>query len=88
LKAGLPKKKKKIKLDQGGEADYSPPAPAGSPSHRHMFGLGVIAQLVERLHGMQEVGGSIPPGSTNLFKDLAGGACVAKLPQQPTSNQL
>jgi hypothetical protein len=25
---------------------------------------GVIAQLVERLHGMQEVGGSIPPGST------------------------
>jgi hypothetical protein len=27
---------------------------------------GVIAQLVERLHGMQEVGGSIPPGSTSL----------------------
>ncbi len=26
--------------------------------------IGVIAQLVERLHGMQEVGGSIPPGST------------------------
>jgi hypothetical protein len=25
---------------------------------------GVIAQLGERLHGMQEVGGSIPPGST------------------------
>jgi hypothetical protein len=23
--------------------------------------------LVERLHGMQEVGGSIPPGSTNHF---------------------
>ena len=31
---------------------------------------GAIAQLGERLHGMQEVGGSIPPGSTNLFKDL------------------
>lgn len=26
--------------------------------------LGVIAQLGERLHGMQEVGGSIPPSST------------------------
>src|ERR1700728_97995 len=28
--------------------------------------IGAIAQLGERLHGMQEVGGSIPPGSTNL----------------------
>jgi hypothetical protein len=45
-----------------------------------MNGSGVIAQLVERLHGMQEVGGSIPPGSTNLFKDLADGAKVAKVP--------
>jgi PD-(D/E)XK endonuclease len=27
-------------------------------------GLGAIAQLGERLHGMQEVGGSSPPGST------------------------
>src|SRR5579871_2055326 len=27
---------------------------------------GAIAQLGERLHGMQEVGGSIPPGSTTL----------------------
>jgi hypothetical protein len=26
---------------------------------------GAIAQLGERLHGMQEVGGSIPPSSTN-----------------------
>ena len=25
---------------------------------------GAIAQLGERLHGMQEVGGSIPPSST------------------------
>jgi hypothetical protein len=41
---------------------------------------GVIAQLVERLHGMQEVGGSIPPGSTNLFKGLTGGAEAAKVP--------
>jgi hypothetical protein len=31
---------------------------------------GAIAQLVERLHGMQEVGGSIPPGSTKLFGNL------------------
>ncbi len=29
-------------------------------------GDGAIAQLGERLHGMQEVGGSIPPGSTTL----------------------
>jgi hypothetical protein len=28
--------------------------------------IGAIAQLGERLHGMQEVGGSIPPGSTTL----------------------
>ncbi len=27
--------------------------------------FGAIAQLGERLHGMQEVGGSIPPGSTS-----------------------
>jgi hypothetical protein len=26
--------------------------------------IGAIAQLGERLHGMQEVGGSIPPSST------------------------
>ena len=31
---------------------------------RHRFGA--IAQLVERLHGMQEVSGSIPLSSTNL----------------------
>jgi hypothetical protein len=33
-----------------------------------MSGRGAIAQLGERLHGMQEVGGSIPPGSTNFPK--------------------
>jgi hypothetical protein len=27
---------------------------------------GAIAQMGERLHGMQEVGGSIPPGSTKF----------------------
>src|SRR5690606_5556817 len=31
------------------------------PAFRHR---GAIAQLGERLHGMQEVGGSIPPAST------------------------
>jgi hypothetical protein len=31
----------------------------------HWFGA--IAQLGERLHGMQEVSGSIPLGSTNLI---------------------
>ena len=29
---------------------------------------GAIAQLGERLHGMQEVGGSIPPSSTNSLR--------------------
>ena len=33
--------------------------------------IGAIAQLGERLHGMQEVGGSIPPGSTNLRRFAA-----------------
>jgi hypothetical protein len=32
---------------------------------------GVIAQLGERLNGIQEVGGSIPPGSTKQIKGLA-----------------
>src|SRR5690606_26182646 len=32
---------------------------------------GAIAQLGERLHGMQEVSGSIPLGSTILFPPLA-----------------
>ena len=39
-----------------------------SDLQRRMLGstslCGAIAQLGERLHGMQEVGGSIPPGST------------------------
>ena len=30
---------------------------------------GAIAQLVERLHGMQEVSGSTPLSSTKSFKD-------------------
>ena len=34
--------------------------------------LGAIAQLAERLHGMQEVDGSIPFGSTS-FKSFCGG---------------
>src|SRR3984957_934332 len=33
---------------------------------RRAESYGAIAQLGERLHGMQEVGGSIPPGSTTL----------------------
>ena len=31
---------------------------------KHLKLIGAIAQLGERLHGMQEVGGSIPPSST------------------------
>ena len=32
---------------------------------------GAIAQLGERLNGIQEVGGSIPPGSTSAIKGLS-----------------
>ncbi len=34
------------------------------------FGYGAIAQLGERLHGMQEVDGSIPSGSTIKINNL------------------
>ena len=32
--------------------------------------VGAIAQLGERLNGIQEVSGSIPLGSTNVIKEL------------------
>ncbi len=38
--------------------------PAVTERNGRFKGFGAIAQLGERLHGMQEVGGSIPPGST------------------------
>lgn len=44
------------------------PAVTEQTQHRVRFVIGAIAQLGERLHGMQEVGGSIPPGST-MFLD-------------------
>ena len=45
--------------------------PAGRlPYLRSHFG-GAVAQLGERLNGIQEVDGSIPFGSTNNLKDLA-----------------
>ncbi len=37
---------------------------------RKKIKLGAIAQLGERLPCTQEVGGSIPPGSTNFREDL------------------
>jgi hypothetical protein len=39
---------------------------------------GVIAQLGERLNGIQEVGGSIPPGSTILLRERTERAGVAQ----------
>ncbi len=44
------------RLDSEGEATYN----------RRLY-PGAIAQLGERLHGMQEVGGSIPPSSTKAL---------------------
>ena len=43
----------------------------GSKDRRdaEFFGLGGIAQLGERLHGMQEVSGSIPLTSTTSFRE-------------------
>ena len=32
--------------------------------------IGPVAQLGERLHGMQEVGGSIPPRSTRFMAEV------------------
>ena len=43
------------------------------------MGLGFPGRT-DLLHGMQEVGGSIPPDSTNLFKDLAVCAEAEKVP--------
>ena len=38
--------------------------------------FGAIAQLGERLHGMQEVGGSIPPSSTRFIHPYNVNICV------------
>ena len=53
--------------DVGGDEETrdGPELCPGFPA-RLSGGFGAIAQLGERLHGMQEVGGSIPPGSTSL----------------------
>jgi hypothetical protein len=40
-------------------------------TYRSAPSRGAIAQLGERLHGMQEVGGSIPPSSTILLGSSA-----------------
>ena len=45
--------------------DYNLASTRGS-IRLNLESVGAIAQLGERLHGMQEVGGSIPPGSTNI----------------------
>ena len=42
-----------------------------------VFWNGAIAQLGERLHGMQEVSGSIPLGSTTFFQTNNYGRCRA-----------
>jgi hypothetical protein len=49
----------------------NPPGRFGSDRANNKFGA--IAQLGERLHGMQEVSGSIPLGSTILRCEAAEG---------------
>ncbi len=43
-----------------------------APYNPRFFRAGGIAQLGERLHGMQEVRGSIPRTSTNKPKEVPG----------------
>ncbi len=45
--------------------DGQPLMLSGSPVYTRPVAKGAIAQLVERLHGMQEVSGSIPLSSTS-----------------------
>ena len=45
---------------------------------RYLIAEGAIAQLGERLNGIQEVGGSTPPGSTSLRKRSAAKAVAPK----------
>ena len=52
------------------------------PHNVSQAGHGVIAQLGERLHGMQEVDGSIPSGSTTIlhpFTDVQDGNAYCKI---------
>jgi hypothetical protein len=44
-------------------------AAGGVPGYRTGSQAGAVAQLGERLNGIQEVRGSIPLGSTNLHSD-------------------
>ncbi len=54
---------------------------AGLSEWMNSQNIGALAQLGERLHGMQEVSGSIPLGST-IFADkkTSGGRFPAKMP--------
>jgi hypothetical protein len=45
-----------------------PPSPKETEQGCGFARNGVIAQLGERLNGIQEVGGSIPPGSTKILE--------------------
>ena len=51
-----------------------------TPTYFKRDKLGAIAQLGERLRGTQEVGGSIPPGSTNIKDSL--------LPPRPVDEKI
>ena len=46
--------------------------------------LGAIAQLGERVHGMHEVAGSIPAGSTDQPPSRRGGSGPQRTPAEPT----
>ena len=62
------------RLESGNRGDYRDALRSGGDSIRghsqHRGQRGAIAQLGERLNGIQEVGGSIPPGSTKITSQL------------------
>ena len=69
LPAKLPKRQRRADLSPGqrhyladGFPDMARPDCCGAPAQD-----GALAQLGERLHGMQEVSGSIPLSSTKFF---------------------
>jgi hypothetical protein len=67
--------------------------PDAAVSRPRVLENGAIAQLGERLNGIQEVGGSTPPGSTKKYSKVLKrqvnfyviyGLCTPLCPQSPT----
>jgi hypothetical protein len=55
---------------KGEKHEFSSSLIANTWARKVPHSVAAIAQLGERLHGMQEVGGSIPPSSTKFYRYL------------------